>query len=522
MDSPTTIIFFDPSCLDDDNDERNQQQQKNKAMDLDYEYSDDEASLDLNRDTRRTTSTTTSTNMNHMNTSTTVPLSPNRMLLIVDELDSASKKNKNNKSASARTLQKSSSMSLSPQHRSHRNTTSNSHSNNITRIKRQQQPPMNVPCPCCKAYVHCQRQPQKDKNLLASNPDANASTNSLTSLVQSIFFHTSTTEDDDNDNDNDQQHSKARNANAHDAAAALEEAQRYSHSPKRQLLHPESNTLSSSSTALLRVPQQPEGYTIIKCLMETWLYKKGSGQDVFGSTHWKPRWCQLVLANINVNVNAKLSATTIPIPVPLLLVSWHFSLKPSTVIVLKDKITIAVNVNDNLSNTIAGNTYSSPSGTATANGNSQLAWEQDAHAASLPFRFDIVQCQNQHSSPFNGTGSNNGTEDSNSDSDSSHNNTRTFALKDLDERDGWVYELNEAICRFEREYKILLRQQMRDISSSSYCSVISSGNGTRSRDGTGMGMNSYALPPTVPRVRLERDVSGASNLSNLEGLDLVL
>jgi len=440
-----------------------------------------------------------------------VPLSPNRMLLIVDELDSARKnKNNNNKSSTPRTLQKSSSMSLSPQHRS--NTTSNS--NNITRIKRQQQPPMNVPCPCCKAYVHCQRQPQKDKNLLASNPDANVSTNSLTSLVQSIFFHTSTEDDDDNDND---QHSKA-NTNAHDATAALEERQRYNYSPKpKQLHHPEINTPSSSSATLLHVPQQPEGYTVIKCLMETWLYKKGSGKDVFGSTYWKPRWCQLVLANINVNVNAKHSSAvgggggtnTIPIPVPLLLVSWHFSLKASTVIVLRDKITIAVNANDNLSTTIAGNACGSPSGTANGNGkvNCDSAREQDAHAASLPFRFDIVQCQNQHSGPFNG--SNNGTEDS----DSSHNSTRTFALKDLDERDGWVYELNEAICRFEKEYKILLRQQMRD--SSSICSVISNGNGT----GTGMGMNSYALPPIVPRVRLERDVSGASNL---EGLDLVL
>jgi len=481
MDSPTTIILFDPSCLDEE--ERNHQK-KNKEMDLDYEYSDDEASLELNRNTRRTT---------NMNVNTIVPLSPTRMLLI-DELDSASK----NKSTTT-TLKKSSSMSLSPQHRSRSNTTS--HSNNINRIKRQQQPPMNVPCPCCKAYVHCQRQPQKDKNLLAYNPDrdssnANASTNSLTSLVQSIFSYSST--------ENDDQHSNL-NANAHNATA-LEEAQRYS--PK-QLRHTEINTSTT-----LRVPEQPVEYTILKCLKETWLYKKGSGKDVFGSTHWKPRWCQLVLANVNVKHSAGGGGTrnTIPIPVPLLLVSWHFSLKPSTVIVLRDKITIAVNANDNLSTTIAGNTCGSPSGTANANANANChsTREQDAHAASLPFRFDIVQCQNQHTGPFNG--SPNGTEDSYS--NSNHTVTRTFALKDLDERDGWVYELNEAICRFEKEKKIILRQQMRDSSS-----VISNGNGNGSRDGTGMGMNSYSLPPIVPRVRLEREVSGASNL---EGLDLVL
>ncbi len=37
-------------------------------------------------------------------------------------------------------------------------------------------------------------------------------------------------------------------------------------------------------------------YTITKTFLEAWISKKGSGNDIFGSISWKPRWCQLVVS----------------------------------------------------------------------------------------------------------------------------------------------------------------------------------------------------------------------------------
>lgn len=407
MDSPTTIIH-DPN---------NSMAMCDSYTEMDeYEYSDDDISLSSNKndnddddddDSSRATSCmipldSTTNNNKNKKISSTVPLSPNRVLLI-DELDTGGRSSaavyynkKKNRCSSITT---------------NRNTAAGgkaSSSCSISKATAAGRGNVCFPCPCCKAYV-CQTQPQKD-NLLASNPEAandnHTSSNSLTSLVQSIFSS----------------ESKLEPELESSAKAVNKEA------------------LSSSSSIV--------EYTVTHTFMETWLYKKGSGRDVFGSTHWKPRWCQLVLATVPNYL----------MPVPLLLVSWHFSLpKPSTVILLHNKMAIAVNA-DTVTQSI------------------------EEEEENFPYRFDIVQC---HS-----------TENKN------QSMARIFAMKNIHERDEWVYELNEAICQFEKKNKTVMRIEQME----------------KSKEKIGRGVVG-SLPPTVPKARLERDVSAASYL---EGLDLLL
>ncbi len=37
-------------------------------------------------------------------------------------------------------------------------------------------------------------------------------------------------------------------------------------------------------------------YEIMKIVLEGWLYKRGTGNDIFGSTSWKARWCSLIVS----------------------------------------------------------------------------------------------------------------------------------------------------------------------------------------------------------------------------------
>ena len=426
MDSPTNIIIFDPN---NNNNTSISDSYQEMMEQMEYEYSDDDISLcddndndnDNYNDSDNDNNDNISDKKRNSHSSATVPLSPNRMLLI-DELDVGTAANKNAFKSSIVYKKKNSILTSRK-----RNTTaggaassqfpSSSASYCTPNSAGRRVKNVSIPCPCCKAYV-CQTQAKKD-NLLASNLEENncndyASSNSLSSLVQYIFSTETKPE------------------------------------PDLEWISKPANKEASSPDILLE-------YTVTKTIMETWLYKKGSGRDVFGSTHWKPRWCQLVLATV----------PNVQTPVPLLLVSWHFSLpKPSTIILLKNKIAIAVNA----TTTCAGIGIGMHSSTAV---------EEEE---KLPYRFDIVQCHTTENK--------------------TQSRTWTFALKDLNDRDAWVYELNEAICQFEKKNKVVMRLEQME----------------KSKDKIGGGVI-CCLPPTVPRVRVERDLSAASNL---EGLDLVL
>jgi hypothetical protein len=113
-----------------------------------------------------------------------------------------------------------------------------------------------VPCSCCKSYVECKQ--TKKSNLIASSPSKDQS-------ALSSFFDLCT----------------------------------------RSLINDEEDTHGINRTRTVDTDQtqatqdQPAKfeYTITKILMENWLSKKGSGNDIFGSTSWKPRWCQLVVSS---------------------------------------------------------------------------------------------------------------------------------------------------------------------------------------------------------------------------------
>lgn len=120
-----------------------------------------------------------------------------------------------------------------------------------------------IPCPCCRSYVHC-KSPKKKNNLLASNPRRNKQEQgqmqqSFSALIESVW--SDQTPDDISDDDD------------YDTTCARNKLK------KEPILH-----------------EGKFDYTITKVLSDTWLHKKGSGNDVFGCKAWKSRWCQLVVS----------------------------------------------------------------------------------------------------------------------------------------------------------------------------------------------------------------------------------
>ncbi|GFH48408.1 hypothetical protein CTEN210_04884 [Chaetoceros tenuissimus] len=211
-------------------------------------------------------------------------------------------------------------------------------------------------------------------------------------------------------------------------------------------------------------------FTIEKCLMEDWLYKLGSGKDMFRSKSWKARWCRLVLANVEHEEYQD-------IPVPLLLVSWHSSVsKPSTILVLEQKNASAVN--------------------AAPLVNGQILGQCNDSDPTYQYRFDIA---------FN--------EKVDEDDSSGSSDVRTFAVKTSEQRDDWVYELNDVIFHYDAKRE---ERQKRILTSKNY----------------------LPLPPTIPRrfsssnihkisdskkpfgINEGRNI-GLRQESLLEGLDLV-
>lgn len=74
-------------------------------------------------------------------------------------------------------------------------------------------------------------------------------------------------------------------------------------------------------------------YDVKKVLSEGWLHKKGTGNDWFWSTAWKPRWAQLVLADVQ----------GYDVQVPLLLMYWYpTSPMPSTVLSLDSTVVFPI------------------------------------------------------------------------------------------------------------------------------------------------------------------------------------
>jgi hypothetical protein len=107
-------------------------------------------------------------------------------------------------------------------------------------------------CPCCRSYVDCTHQKNDPRLTSPSHGENDSSINALTSFVDGLW---SNPKDD------------------HNAST-------------------KSNQTSPSSTT------KALGYTVKRQILEGWLYKKGTGNDLFGSTYWKPRWCSLVVSNI--------------------------------------------------------------------------------------------------------------------------------------------------------------------------------------------------------------------------------
>jgi len=153
--------------------------------------------------------------------------------------------------------------------------------------------------------------------------------------------------------------------------------------------------------------------------------------------------------------------------VPLLLASWHSSLpKPSTIIVLDQKIAIAIDALDvsslhHLTETIP---QSQPPQQRQKQQQQQLQQQQN----DVSYRFDVASDNNDYQ-------------------DSNSLITRTFSAANVELRNDWVQKLNDTICRYERFKK---SNALKNVASK--------------------------LPPISPRSK-----SQSREYYHLEGLDLV-
>mmetsp|Transcript_4602 Transcript_4602/g.6751 ORF Transcript_4602/g.6751 Transcript_4602/m.6751 type:complete len:457 (+) Transcript_4602:56-1426(+) len=162
-------------------------------------------------------------------------------------------------------------------------------------------------------------------------------------------------------------------------------------------------------------------YTIKACIVEGWLYKKGTGNDIFRSTFWKPRWCRLVLANIPGKCQH----------VPLLLVSWHVSVNPSNIIILESSVAISVDYDD-----VSG---------------SDATTADNVHCFDIVSRRDSIDdttvCRPVGTAPAPKKLLSNGKL------------TRTFSVPSVEERDDWVLKINQAIGNYDKSRRMAIRQK---------------------------------------------------------------
>jgi len=125
-------------------------------------------------------------------------------------------------------------------------------------------------------------------------------------------------------------------------------------------------------------------------IVKGWLHKKGSGQDMLGTTSWKPRWAELVLSEI----------VGFDVTVPVLLIYWLPSMPlPSSSIVLDQVVVMPID---------------------------QKVSSWDAYC------FDIVPEKNEHQM-----------------SDEGMPVTRSFTAPLL-QRNQWVFSLNHTLNEYEK------------------------------------------------------------------------
>mmetsp|Transcript_14746 Transcript_14746/g.17167 ORF Transcript_14746/g.17167 Transcript_14746/m.17167 type:complete len:498 (-) Transcript_14746:2092-3585(-) len=228
-----------------------------------------------------------------------------------------------------------------------------------------------IACPCCRSYVD-DEQFKKHQRFPKS------------------WNHNSEDEDEDEDYD--------KNKNAF--TSLMDNIWSDSSSPSRK----KEQQVSSQV-----MPKSLE-YKVKTCIFEGWLHKKGTGNDLFGSTSWKPRWCSLVMADIPDYVQE----------VPLFIVSWHSTLNPSNVIILDSSMAIPIDqINNESSSLITSITSRNVNNSSATTSN-----HDNTHC------FDIVSTR----------------------SDSNGTLTRTFSAS-LTERNHWLNKINETVHEYQKKTK---------------------------------------------------------------------
>jgi len=137
--------------------------------------------------------------------------------------------------------------------------------------------------------------------------------------------------------------------------------------------------------------------TVQNEIIGAWLQKKGSGKDIFGNKNWKQRWVRLAIAQV----------PGYDVDVPVILVSWHNTINPSTIIILDSRIAVPVDRK-----------------------------ESDDNDWNEVFCFDVVQSGTTKLSTLSPT--------------SNKSSPRIFCCSTSEERDTWVKQINEAIFEYEK------------------------------------------------------------------------
>jgi len=161
-------------------------------------------------------------------------------------------------------------------------------------------------------------------------------------------------------------------------------------------------------------------YTIKETIFQGYLEKKGSGFDWIGSRAWKRRWAVLVRARTDGH----------DVDVPLLQIYWDYhSASPSTVISLDSAVVLPE------TKLLDGSSGSSEP-------------EKTTH----PYRFKIQHVKKSV----------------NPEIASEVQLTRILGCPDAEERDDWVYAINEALLRYEKEKAASARERRRRNNNNSW------------------------------------------------------